>query len=112
MREDIGQLRDDMREDNVRLEGRVVTMVTDFVVAHGNDHLAQRAQSEEAHQRFDGFIRAAELAQARREGALGVFRFIVEQLSRHWRPITAILAGLAAVLLAATGDIRLEVVTR
>jgi hypothetical protein len=110
VREDIGHLRDDMREDNERLEKRMVAMVTDFIVAHGAEHKAQRESSDEAHGRFDAFIRSAELAQARRDGALGVFRFVLEQISRHWKPITAVLGGLAAVLLALSGSVSIEVV--
>lgn len=106
----IDHLRDDMREDNHRLEGRIMAVVTGFQTAHARVHDVDQAANEKAHDRFDAFIRSAELAQARREGALGVFRFVLEQLSRHWKPLLAILSGVAAVVLAAGGNIRFEVI--
>lgn len=112
VREDIGQLRDDMREDNQRLEDRIMTVVTGFQTAHGAVHEGDRAENDAAHVRFDAFIRNAELVQARRDGALGVFRFAVELLSRNWKPLTVVLTAITAVLFAATGDLRIEIVTR
>lgn len=105
-------LRDDVREDNDRLERRLMAGVHEFAIRHGQEHLVERDEKALAHERFDAFIRSAELAQARREGALGVFRFVLEQLSRHWKPVFAILSGVAAVVLAAEGNIRFEVIAR
>ncbi len=108
VREDIGHMRDDWREDIKEVRG----LVTGFIVAHGKDHVAQRSESEIAHARFDEFIKTAEIAQARKDGALGVFRFVLEHLSRNLRPIIAI-AGAAAVTAAAiAGAIHVEVAIR
>lgn len=108
----IDGLRDDMREDNHRLEQRIMAVVTGFVTTHGAVHDADRMLNDKAHDRFDAFIRAAEMAQARRDGALGVFRFAVELVAHHWKPLTVVLTATTAVLFAATGDIRIEIVTR
>lgn len=112
VREDIGQLRDDMREDNERLEGRIMTVVTGFQTAHGAVHDSDKAANDLVHATFTAFIRNAELAQARRDGALGVFRFAIEVVSRNWKPITVVLTAATAVLFAATGDLRIEIVSR
>lgn len=112
VREDIGHLRDDMREDNAALEGRVMSALTDFSTAHGKEHAVEREASTQAHRRFDEFVRAAELAQAKRDGALGVFRFLLEQLSRHSGAIVKVLGAAGAVLAIASGAIRLEVLVR
>lgn len=112
MREDIGQLRDDMREDNERLERRIMTAVTGFQSAHLAVHDVDKAANDVAHATFTAFIRNAELAQARRDGALGVFRFGIELISRNWKPLTVVLAAVTAALFAATGDFRVEIVTR
>lgn len=112
VREDIGDLRDDMRKDNERLEGRIMAVVNGFVTVHGRDHAAQRQESDAAHRDFRAFIRAAELSQAKRDGALGAIRFVVEVVARNWRPLTVVLTAVTAVLFAATGDIRIEIVTR
>ena len=112
LHEVIDGLRDDMREDNERLEARIMTAVNGFVTTHGQVHESDRMLNERAHYRFEQFIRAAELAQAKRDGALGVLRFAVELVARNWRPITAVLVAVTAVLFAATADLRIEVVTR
>lgn len=112
VREDIGHLRDDLREDNAALERRVMTALQEYAVAHGQVHSTEKAAAEVAHARFDTFIRNAELAQARRDGALGVFRFAVEQVSRHAKPISLVLAAVAAAGLALAGNIRFEVIVR
>lgn len=108
----IDGLRDDMREDNVRLEGRIMAVVTGFQAAHAAVHDSDRLENDRAHAVFEAFIRNAELNQARRDGALGVFRFAIEVVARNWRPITMILAAVTAVLFAATGDVRIEIITR
>lgn len=112
VREDIGHLRDDVREDNRALEGRVMSALTDFSATHGKEHAIEREASAAAHRRFDEFVRAAELAQAKRDGALGVFRFLLEQLSRHSGAIVRVLGAAGAVLAIASGAIRLEVLVR
>lgn len=109
VREDIGHLRDDVREDLAASEGRLTRMVTDFITLHGRDHTAQRTESEIAHARFDTFIRAAELAQARRDGALGMIRYFLELVSRHAKPIATIILALAGAVLALSGAITVQI---
>lgn len=105
-------LREDMREDNHRLEQRIMAAVTGFVTAHGAVHDSDKAENERDHAIFTAFIRNAELAQARRDGALGVFRFAVELVSRNWKPLTVVLGAFATLLFAATADLQIEIVTR
>lgn len=119
VREDIGHLRADVREDNERLERRVMTAIADvrsdaagFALEHAKVHAARQEQTDAEHRVFREFIRNAELAQARRDGVLGVFRFVVEQLSRHWKPLTALLGGVATIAAIATGSIEIAVVAR
>lgn len=109
VREDIGHLRDDVREDLAASEGRLTKMVTDFITLHGRDHAAQRTESEVAHARFDTFIRAAELAQARRDGILGMFRFALELISRHAKPIATIILALTGAALALSGAVSVSI---
>lgn len=86
--------------------------MTDFVIAHGRDHEAMQIERERDHGEFRAFMKNAELAQARRDGALGVFRFGVELLSRHARPLATLLVPILLFLLAALGNFRIEVVAR
>ena len=119
VREDIGHLRDDVREDNERLEGRVMTAIEDvrrdaaeFALAHARVHTARQEETDAEHATFRTFVRNAELAQARRDGALGVFRFTVELVSRQWKPLTALLGGVATVAAIVSGAIQVDVAIR
>lgn len=116
VREDLGYLRDDVREDNQRLEERVMAVVADLraeqrtsIEAHAREHLDAAIENETEHGKFREFMRNAELERARRDGALGVFRFAVEQVSRHAKPIAGILVAGAAAAAAVAGNIRIEV---
>ena len=86
--------------------------LTDFVRVHGAEHSAQREESQAAHDRFDGFIRSFELAAARKAGALGVFRFAIELLSKHARPLVAVLGAAAVLIASLAGAFRVEVIIR
>lgn len=115
----MGHLRDDVREDNERLEKRVMIAVADIraeqrssIEAHAKAHLETAIDTETELGRIRDFMRNAELTAARRDGALGVFRFLVEQTSRHAKPISAVLVAAAAAALAVSGNIRLEVALR
>lgn len=116
VREDIGHLRDDVREDNRRLEERVMAAIAgaraeqrESVEAHAKDHLAAAIDNEAAHGRYEAFIRNAEIAAARRDGALGVFRFVIEQVSRHWQPLVAVLGTVAGIAAVLTGSIHIVI---
>lgn len=112
VREDIGHLRDDVREDIQATEGRMTQMFTDFVRVHNDDHGAWRHENDTAHTRFSDFIRAAEIAQARRDGSLGVFRYALELVSRHAKPIALVIGTLATSAALLAGSIRIEVIAR
>jgi hypothetical protein len=112
----VAELRDDMREDNRRLEDRVMGAVSELrneqrqsIEAHAKDHLTAAIATESELGQIRLFMRNAELAQARRDGTLGVFRFVLEQLSRHWQPLAGVLMAAAAAALAVAGNIRIQV---
>lgn len=116
VREDIGHLRDDVREDNERLERRVMTAIADvrsdaadFALAHAKVHATRQEETDAEHKVFREFIRDSELAQARRDGVLGVFRFALELVSRHYRAIATIIFALTTALLALSGSISVTV---
>jgi hypothetical protein len=54
-------------------------------------------------------MRDQELAAARRDGALGVFRFVVEQVSRHWQPLAALIGTMAGLVAFLTGSIHIVI---
>jgi hypothetical protein len=123
VREDVGHLRDDMREDlktardEVRhdlaaIESRMMTTLTDYIRVHSDDHTAQRRESQAAHERFTEFVRGQEIAQARKDGAIGVARYAIELLSRHAKPLGMLLVSAAAFLGVASGAIQIEIVAR
>ena len=109
----IDMLREDYDGAIQRSETRVVTAITglraDFTTWTGT-HLALHGllveQRDKAHQRYDDFIRAAEIDQARKAGALGILRFALDLLGRNWRLVAIVLAALLALF----GNIRLDLV--
>jgi hypothetical protein len=117
VREDVGHLRDDVREDNDRLERRMMALLEDvrgdlhaFQEAHSKEHLAGEIATESEFGKVRDFIRNAELHAARRDGALGVFRFAVELLGRHAKPIGFVLLSAAGFIGVLAGNIRIEVI--
>jgi predicted phage gp36 major capsid-like protein len=112
VREDVGHLRDDMREDLERLESRLMTTLTDYIRVHSDDHTAMRRESESVHARLLDFVRSQELAQARRDGAIGVARYAIELFARHARPLALVMSSAAALLGVLSGAIRIEVIAR
>jgi hypothetical protein len=123
VRTDIRALDARQREDLAQMEGRVTArvtalearqsetfeLVTEYAKNHGEEHEAEAVERREAHGKFYDFIRAAEVAEARRDGALGVLRFTVEQLSRHSARIVQIVLALAALLGIASGAVSVDV---
>lgn len=109
VREDIGHLRDDVREDLAASEDRVMTAMTEYTIRHGAEHAQGVAEAAETHARFEAFIRSAELAQARRDGALGVFRFVLETASRNSRPLIAIVISVAFAAASIAGAIQVQI---
>lgn len=112
VREDIASLRSQVRQDLAASESRLMATFTGYTVAHAADHDSHSKTSDAAHMRFDAWIRAAELAQARRDGALGVFRFVLAELSRNWKPLTAIITSIAVGTAFVTGSIGIQVMAR
>jgi hypothetical protein len=103
--EALDRLRDDVREDLGAMEGRMTKEIggirrefNEYGKAHGDDHAATRAATEAVHARFDTFIKANELAQARRDGALGMVRFVLDVGSRNWKLIALVFGALGLAL--------------
>jgi hypothetical protein len=95
------RVRDELRDEIGRSEGRVMTAIDGVQkrleqgeITHAGIHAAEGESRQIAHARFEDFMRKAELAAARRDGILGVFRFSLDLLGRNWRGIVA--AGGAA----------------
>lgn len=119
----ISDLRDDFREDSRELESRMTAqiqtigqrqaethqLVVDFAKGHGEQHEAEDADRRHAHGEFYAFIRARELDEARRDGALGVVRYGVELVSKHAGRLVQVILATAALLGIATGSIEVGV---
>lgn len=119
LREVLDLLRDDGAAAERRtqrlvdaMEGRVMEAISEvrgdlvrYEAVHGGEHVAQRTSSELAHQRFDAFIASSTLEAARRDGALGMTRLILDTFGRNWKAI----AAAAAAILAATGGVRISI---
>lgn len=119
IRDELAGLRADVREDvrDVRTELRA--SIEGFALMHGREHIAEAAHLDElvaerdrVHADFAAFMRAAQLAQARRDGALGALRFVVELAGVHYREL-GVLLGIALFGLAAiAGAIRIDIGVR
>jgi hypothetical protein len=107
------RVRDELR-DEIRLsEGRVMSAVVGVQerveqseVTHAGIHAAEGESRQIAHARFEDFMHKAEIAQARRDGALGIIRFVFDLIGRNWRGIAA--AGAAGWVLL--GGVHVQVV--
>jgi hypothetical protein len=116
VRAEVAGLRDDVREDARELRSELRSALEAFALAHGREHQAESVHlsglvdgAARDHARFEAFMRNAELAAARRDGYLGVFRFVVELLGRYYRPIGALIVTLAVALAAITGALTVAV---
>ena len=108
----IDLLRGDYDGAIQRSEARVVSAIdllrsdfTSWTGTHLSLHGALIEQRDNAHKRYDDFIHMAELDQARKAGALGVLRFVVDLTGRNWR----LVAVIAAALLALLGNVHIDV---
>lgn len=122
-REDNQRLRQDFREDNASLEERMTNaigvvstrqaetreLIVDFAKGHAELHEEENVERREAHSAFYKFMRDRELAEARRDGALGVVRFGVELVSKHSTKLVQLLLAVAALLGIVTGAVRVGV---
>lgn len=105
MREDLQGIRDELRT----VEHRMVDQVTAYTSEHAILHAATEANRDEAHARYDTFIRAQEIQTARREGALGVARFMVELVARNSGAIVKVVLALASAVLVLNGNVSVSV---
>lgn len=109
------RLRDDFREDLDAMEKRVTASIeaasrqlSSYQTEHGREHVTMRGESEAAHVRFDDFIRAAALSQARKDGALGVVRFLADAAGRNWKAVLV----LAGAILTLAGNVQINLGVR
>lgn len=116
IRGEVSALRDDMREDIRAVREDMQTSIDAVIATHGREHSIERkyidglrTEAVIAHERFDAFIRNAELAQARRDGYLGVFRFTIELLGRYYRPLGALIITMALAFASAIGALRIDI---
>lgn len=123
VREDIAALRTEARSDITALEGRLMTAIvdnrralTDYSTTHNGVHVAERKETEAAfsesraaHDRFDEYISTQRVVQARKDGALGVTRYVVELVAANAGALVKILLAAAVAAIFATGGVHLSV---
>lgn len=123
LRADIRDLRDDVREDLVALEGRVTArvaaveaeqastrgLIEQFATDHAREHENEAEERRMTHGQFYDFIRAWELDRARRDGALGIVRWSIETLSAHAPRLVGLVLAIATALGLASGTISVHV---
>lgn len=103
------ELRDEIRLSEGRVMGAVQSVqarVEQSEVTHAGIHAVEGEARSIAHARFEEFMHKAEIAAARRDGFLGVVRFVFDLIGRNWRGIAA--AGATAWFLL--GGIHVQVV--
>lgn len=94
-------VREDLRDIKTELQG--------YMTTHGAEHKAANDERMDAHDRFDAFIRNAELATARRDGALGVVRFTFELFARHSAAIVKLVLAVAGAALVVGGNVHIAI---
>lgn len=112
VREDIKELREELRESVGGVDDKITQAGADwlrFTVDHGREHEADAEERRLAHTKFYEFIRTAELDAARRDGALGVIRFVIEKVSANSTRLVAVIVALASAILAITGQVHFVV---
>lgn len=95
-----------------RLMGAIQSVSSDlghYIEIHGHDHTALRAESAAAHGRFDAFIESSKLVQARKDGALGVTRYLVELVSGNAGALVKVAIAIAGALLAVSGNVHIDI---
>jgi hypothetical protein len=115
-----------VREDLSALEGRLMYAIaenrralTDYSTSHNGIHVAERletqaafAESKVAHARFDAYIESSKISQARRDGALGVVRYLIELVGTNGRGLLQVGIALAGILLALSGNVHIDLGAR
>lgn len=92
----------------VRLMGAIGGVRGDlgkYIDTHAGDHQAMRTTSEIHFAKYDAYIAANAIDQARRDGALGIARYVIDLLGRNWQVVGLIVAGVAA----ATGAVHISI---
>jgi hypothetical protein len=122
----LDRFRDDVREDLGALEGRLMVAIADnrralgdYSTTHKGVHDAERletqaafAESKVAYARFEAYIESSKISQARRDGALGVVRYILELVGTNGGGLLRLGIGLAGVLLALSGNVHIDLGAR
>lgn len=119
----LDRFRDDVREDLGSLETRLTALImenraalTSYSTTHNGVHGTERHETElaftdsrAAHVRFDDFIASSRVAQAHRDGALGVTRYIVELVASNAGALIKIALSVAAGALIAAGGVHVSI---
>lgn len=119
VREDLRDIRTEIGKSEERVTARVAAVearqveardqLTEFVKAHSDEHEHYERRSTESHSALWDAVRHFQLNEARRDGALGIVRYLVELASKHAPRLAAIVLALAAALGFATGDISVAI---
>jgi hypothetical protein len=116
-------LRSDMREDLNALEGRVMGAIaenrrqlSDYAARHSEDHAALRSEwnagaleANVAHARYDAWIESEKIGQARKDGSLGVVRYLVTLVAANASGLVRVGLTIAALVLAGSGAVHLSI---
>lgn len=108
-RADLRDLEGRLRSDIGDVEDRLTAKIDTGTFNHAKLHDEERVERREIHGKLAEFIRSRELAEARRDGALGALRFTVELVSRHSGQLGYLAGALAVILGFLTGTLRVEV---
>ena len=119
MREDLRDVRDYITRSESRVTARVEALevkqgdthqlLTEYTQAHASFHENEDSERRREWSVFHDFIRTAELDRARKDGALGVFRYGVELLSAHGANIAKVVLALAGLGLVASGGLHIVI---
>lgn len=109
VREDLAGLRRDVREDQRVTEERLMGTMAQFARAHSAEHDERDLAIDTDLSKFRAFMRTAEIAQAKRDGALGVLRFVLELVSKHAKSIVAIACTGGALVGLLSGVVHVSV---
>lgn len=105
MREDFAAVRAEIRD----VESRVSDSVTNYTLNHAQEHAVQAAVATDRHAQINAFIEGAKLDQARRDGALGIVRYVFELVSTHSGAIVKVILAVAGALLVVNGNLNVSV---
>jgi hypothetical protein len=107
----LGDVLDLLGGMELRVTGAVGELREDFEVfvqGHAREHEAHGVWSQEKYAEIMGRFHSADIEAAKRAGALGVLRFAMDLAGRNWK----VIATLALAIMAALGNIRIEVLAQ